>query len=85
MRDFEASEAFPVTVPREEARLPIDLKPLVSDFQVNDGRLFITIIHGTGRGVRPLDAASALLGVPLAPDRFLTKKISAESVPRRKR
>jgi len=82
---FAASESFPVTVPREETRLTIDLKPLVSKFLMNGDGLFITIIHGTGRGVRPLDAASALLGVTFAPDRFLPKKIAAEPVPRRKR
>jgi radical SAM-linked protein len=82
---FAASESFPVTVSREETRLTIDLKTLVSKFLMNGDRLFITIIHGTGRGIRPLDAASALLGVTLAPDRFLPKKIAAELVPRRKR
>ncbi len=82
---FAASESFPVTVSREETRLTIDLKALVSKFLMNGDRLFITIIHGTGRGIRPLDAASALLGVTLAPDRFLPIKIAAELVPRRKR
>jgi radical SAM-linked protein len=82
---FAASESFPVTVSREETRLTIDLRTLVSKFLMNGDRLFITIIHGTGRGIRPLDAASALLGVTLAPDRFLPKKIAAELVPRRKR
>ncbi|MGE5752313.1 MAG: TIGR03936 family radical SAM-associated protein [Deltaproteobacteria bacterium] len=81
---LEASGAFPVTVPREDALLTIDLKPLVPNFLMNGDGLFITIIHGTGRGVRPLDAASALLGVTLPPDRFLPIKISAELVPRRK-
>jgi hypothetical protein len=74
-----------VTVTREETRLTIDLRALVSKFLMNGDRLFITIIHGTGRGIRPLDAASALLGVTLAPDRFLPKKIAAELVPRGKR
>ena len=82
---FAASESFPVTVSREETRLTIDLRALVSKFLMNGDGLFITIIHGTGRGIRPLDAASALLGVTLAPDRFLPKKIAAELVPRRKR
>jgi hypothetical protein len=79
-----ASEGFPVNVSRDGTPQPIDLKPLVSKFLMNGKELFITIIHGTGRGVRPLDAASALLGVTLAPDRFFTKKIAAELVPRRK-
>lgn len=80
-----ASGTFPVEVAREETRLAIDLKSLVSKFLMNDDGLFITIIHGTGRGVRPLDAASALLGVTLASGSFFTKKITAEPVPRRKR
>jgi hypothetical protein len=74
-----------VSIPREDAFRTIDLKPLVSNFQVNGAGLFITIIHGTGKGIRPLDAASALLGVTLAPDRFHAKKTAAEPVPRRKR
>jgi radical SAM-linked protein len=80
-----ASGTFPVEVVREETRIAIDIKPLVSKFLMNGDGLFITIIHGTGRGVRPLDAASALLGVTLAPGSFFTKKIAAEPVPRRKR
>jgi radical SAM-linked protein len=80
-----ASGTFPVEVSREESRLSIDIKPLVSNFMMNDEGLFITIIHGTGKGIRPLDAASALLGVTLAPGGFLLKKIAAEPVPRGKR
>jgi radical SAM-linked protein len=80
-----ASGTFPVEVSREETRLALDIKPLVSKFLMNGDGLFITIIHGTGRGVRPLDAASALLGVTLASGSFFTKKIAAEPVPRRKR
>jgi radical SAM-linked protein len=83
-RTFEASGAFPVNVSRDETPHAIDLKPLVSKFLMNGDELFITIIHGTGRGVRPIDAASGLLGVTFAPDRFLTKKIAADLVPRRK-
>ena len=82
---LEAAKTFPATVPREDTLLTIDLKPLVSKFLMNGDGVFITIIHGTGRGVRPLDAASALLGVALPPDRFLPKKIAAELVPRGKR
>jgi radical SAM family uncharacterized protein/radical SAM-linked protein len=80
-----ASESFPVEVMREETRLTIDIKPLVAKFLMNGDGLFITIIHGTGRGVRPLDAVSALLGTTFAAGRFLVKKIAAEPVPRRKR
>jgi radical SAM-linked protein len=80
-----ASGTFPAEVLREETRLAVDLKPLVSKFLMNGDGLFITIIHGTGRGVRPLDAASALLGMTLSSDSFATKKIAAEPIPRRKR
>jgi hypothetical protein len=83
--EFGASRAFPVAVMREDNRQEIDLKPLVSNFLMNGDALFITIIHGTGRGVRPLDAASGILGVALAADRFAAKKITAELVPRKKR
>ncbi len=82
---FQASRAFPVAVMREDDRQEIDLKPLVSNFLMNDDALFITIIHGTGRGVRPLDASSGILGVALPADRFVPRKITAELVPRRKR
>lgn len=81
---FTASQSFPAAVPREETHREIDLKSLVRNFRMNGDGLFITIVHGTGRGVRPLDAASALLGAPLPPGAFLPKKISAELVPRRK-
>jgi radical SAM-linked protein len=84
-QNFQASPSFPVTVIREESRREIDLKPLVANFQMNEGALSITIIHGTGRGMRPLDAAAALLDATLPPDRFALAKISAEPVPRKKR
>ncbi|MBI5418765.1 MAG: TIGR03960 family B12-binding radical SAM protein [Deltaproteobacteria bacterium] len=80
-----SSADFEATVDREDTRSAIDLKPLVSKFMMNGNALFITIIHGTGKGVRPLDAASALLGVTLSPDRFIPTKISAELIPRRKK
>jgi len=77
-------EARPVVLEREGRTASVDLAPLVANFHVNGDGLFITIIQGTGRGVRPLDAASALLGVALPPDRFAIKKISTALVPRRK-
>jgi hypothetical protein len=61
----------------------VDLKPLVADFGVNPDGIFITILQGTGKGIRPLEAASALLGVPLHPDRFIARKVSAEFRSRR--
>jgi len=76
---------FRVPVIREESRQEVDLVPLVSNFQVNGEALFITIIHGTGRGVRPLDAASGILGVALSADRFAVKKLSADLVSRKKK
>ena len=81
---FSASEAFPVAVERAGTRSEIDLRRIATDFLMKDGRLFITIVHGSGRGIRPLDAASALLGVALPPERFAVKKLSADPVPRGK-
>jgi radical SAM-linked protein len=83
-RTFAASEAFPMTAARDGREIHIDLKPLVSRMEMNGNGLFITIIHGTGRGARPLDAAAALLGFPLPPGRFAPAKVAAEFVPRRK-
>ncbi|MBI5575119.1 MAG: DUF2344 domain-containing protein [Deltaproteobacteria bacterium] len=84
-REFMSSPTFPIAVFREESRREIDLKPLVGNFGMNGKQLSITIIHGTGRGVRPLDAASAILKTALPPDRFVSRKISAEPVPRKKK
>ena len=83
-RAFLGSGHFPVTAGKEGSRSEIDLKPLVVNFLVNGEGLFITIIHGTGKGARPLDAASAILGTSLSPHRFSVKKISAEFKPRQK-
>ncbi len=77
-------EAPPVVLEREGRTASVDLSPLVRNFQVNGEGLLITLIHGTGKGVRPLDAASALLGIALPPGRFATKKMSAALVSRRK-
>ncbi len=82
-RTFRASGEFPVVVEKEKGRIEIDLKPLVKDFRVNGEALFITIIHGTGKGVRPLDAAGAILRNILSPLRFTVKKLSADLVRRR--
>jgi radical SAM family uncharacterized protein/radical SAM-linked protein len=83
-RSFAASETFPMTVARDGREARVDLRPLVSRLEMNGNGLFITIIHGTGRGARPLDAAAALLGLPFPPERFAPVKVAAELVPRRK-
>ena len=83
-RAFRESAEFPMVVEKEGSRSLVDLRPLVVDFQVNGDGLFITIIHGTGKGVRPLEAAGAILGTELPPRRFSARKISAEPVPRRR-
>ncbi len=83
-RALAASPACPVQVSREDRQVTIDIKPLVVDFRMNDDGLFITIIHGTGKGIRPLDAASALLSVALPPDRFHAMKTAADLLPRGK-
>jgi len=84
-RAFLDSREFPMTVTREGSRSEIDLKALVTNFLVNGDGFFITIVHGTGKGARPLDAAGTILGSSFAPDRFSAKKLSTELVPRRKR
>ncbi|MGB5994326.1 MAG: hypothetical protein WBG20_02805, partial [Candidatus Deferrimicrobiaceae bacterium] len=81
---FLASCGFSMVVEKERGRSEIDLKPLVTNFLVNGEALFITIIHGTGKGARPLDAAGAILGNALPPRRFSVKKLSADFIPRRK-
>jgi radical SAM family uncharacterized protein/radical SAM-linked protein len=83
-RAFRGAGHFPVTAGKEGSRSEIDLIPLVVNFLVNGEGLFITIIHGTGKGARPLDAASAILGTALPPHRFSVKKLSAEFEPRQK-
>jgi len=79
---FAAAAEFPVASGREGTGSVTDLRRIVTGFLMKDGRLFITIIHGSGKGVRPLDAASALLGAGLASDRFVVTKISADMIPR---
>ena len=81
---LRAADAVPMASTREDRSTTIDLKPLVKNFQVNGESLFITIVQGTGRGVRPVEAASALLGVELPPERLATKKMSTALVSRRK-
>jgi radical SAM-linked protein len=84
-RAFLDSREFPMTVTREGSRSEIDLKSLVTNFLVDGDGFFITIVHGTGKGARPLDAAGTILGSSFSPDRFSAKKLSAELVSRRKR
>jgi hypothetical protein len=57
---------------------------MIVNFLMNGEGLFITIIHGTGKGVRPLDAAGAILGTSLPPHLYSVTKVSADLVPRRK-
>jgi radical SAM-linked protein len=80
---FRASDRHPLVLTREDRTSEIDLKPIVRTFGVNPDGISITIIQGTGKGVRPLEAAASLLGVPLSPERFLARKVSAELIPRR--
>lgn len=82
---FRASGRFPLIVEKEGTRSEIDLKALVTNFLMNGDRLFITIVHGTGKGARPLDAAGAILGTSLPSFRFSPIKMSAELIPRRTR
>ncbi len=84
-RAFCASPEFPMTVGKKGSRSEIDLKAVVTNFLVNGDGFFITIVHGTGKGARPLDAAGTILGSAFPPDRFSAKKLSAELIPRRKR
>jgi radical SAM family uncharacterized protein/radical SAM-linked protein len=80
---FRASERHLLAVAREDRTAQVDLKPIVRTFGVNSDGISITIIQGTGKGVRPLEAAASLLGVPLPPERFIPGKVSAELIPRR--
>jgi hypothetical protein len=82
---FCDSREFPMTLARDGSRSEIDLKAVVTNFLLNGDGFFITIIHGTGKGARPLDAAGTILGSTFPPERFSAKKLSAELVPRRKR
>jgi radical SAM-linked protein len=80
---FLASERFPMVLVREAQVSELDLRPLVDDFKVNAEGIFIRIIQGTGKGVRPAEAAAAILGVSLSPERLAARKESAELIPRR--
>jgi radical SAM-linked protein len=80
---FRASERFPLTLVRESQATEVDLRPLVGDFGVNEEGIFIRIIQGTGKGVRPAEAAAAILGAALSPDRLVIRKVSAELIPRK--
>jgi len=80
---FRASDRHPLVLTREDRTSEIDLKPIVRTFGMNPEGISITIIQGTGKGVRPLEAAASLLGVTLSPDRFIPRKVSAELIPRR--
>lgn len=81
---FAAEGNIPAAAEREITVSAPDLHRLVTGFMMKNGRLFITIIHGSGKGVRPLDAAAALLGVRLDPDLYAVIKISADWIPRGK-
>src|SRR5512143_3837691 len=79
---FRAADRHPLVLTREDRTSEIDLKPIVRTFGVNPDGISITIIQGTGKGVRPLEAAASLLGVPLSPERFIPRKVSAELISR---
>jgi len=80
---FHAADRHLLVVAREDRTSEIDLKPIVPTFGVNADGISITIIQGTGKGVRPLEAAASLLGVALPPGQFIPRKVSAELIPRR--
>ncbi|MFA6148279.1 MAG: TIGR03936 family radical SAM-associated protein [bacterium] len=80
---FRAADRHILVLTREDRTSEIDLKPIVRTFGVNPDGIFVTIIQGTGKGVRPLEAAASLLGVPLSPERFIPGKVSAVLIPRR--
>ncbi|HEY3489721.1 MAG TPA: TIGR03960 family B12-binding radical SAM protein [Candidatus Deferrimicrobiaceae bacterium] len=79
---FHAADVFPLVLEKEGKRSEVDLRKLVADFRMIGGELSITIVHGTGKGVRPLDAVSALLGAGLSPANHSIRKVSAEPRPR---
>jgi radical SAM-linked protein len=82
---FLAAAAFPILSGKEGKQSEIDLRKLVSDFRMIGDELSITIVHGTGKGVRPLEAASALFGVEFPPSRYSIRKVTAEPRPRLKK
>jgi len=59
---FRASERHPLVLTREDRTSEIDLKPIVRTFGVNPDGISITIIQGTGKGVRPVEAAASCWG-----------------------
>ena len=71
---FHASDRHLLVLSREDRTSEIDLKPIVRTFGVNPDGISITIIQGTGKGVRPVEAAASLLGVPLSPETVHTEK-----------
>jgi len=75
---FRAAKDHTMAVVRESQVSEVDLKPLVEDFGVNGQEIFITILQGTGKGVRPLEAAASLLGIPLPQGILNSRKVSAE-------
>ncbi len=81
---FAAAGEFRIPAGREGAGDPVDLRRMVTGFMMKDDALFITIVHGPGKGMRPLDAAAALGGIALPPERFAVAKISADPIPRGK-
>jgi radical SAM family uncharacterized protein/radical SAM-linked protein len=83
LSEFRAAERHTMAVVRERQVVEVDLKPLVADFGVNPDGIFITILQGSGKGVRPLEAAASLLGVPLTPETFIPRKVSADFRSRR--
>ncbi|MCL2103390.1 MAG: TIGR03936 family radical SAM-associated protein, partial [Syntrophorhabdaceae bacterium] len=80
---FRAAERFPLTLVRESQATEVDIRPLVCDLRVNDGAIFIKIIQGAGKGVRPPEAVSAILGVAMLPETLIIRKESAELALRR--
>ncbi|MGA8752499.1 TIGR03936 family radical SAM-associated protein, partial [Candidatus Deferrimicrobium sp.] len=63
LASFRASDRHLLVLTREDRTTEIDLKPIVRTFGVNPDGISITIIQGTGKGVRPVEAAASLLGV----------------------
>ena len=68
---FRASEPHPLVLRGKTARPRWTSSRCSHDFGVNAEGISITIIQGTGKGVRPVEAAAAILGVPLSPDRLV--------------
>jgi hypothetical protein len=79
---FLKAKYFPLALVRESQVTEVELRPIVDDLRVNDGVIFIRIIQGTGKSVRPAEAASAILGVCLSPETLFIRKETAELTPR---